>query len=176
MSKSTLDKSLLDIIGDPDGRCATVLILARNDTNHAYVCYFVMGWKYLRCLFLKVCQTTVFLFVTAGTPEDKMRLFLIFYITALQPTSEVRPGPPSIPTLNLTPLIPYPNGLSLNSILIKNILDSHHTFSPHQMHAKLDSITGQGRTHRMQVPLLGNSMLIHCSHISIIPNGPKTTQ
>ncbi|CAB1335429.1 unnamed protein product [Coregonus sp. 'balchen'] len=43
MSKSTLDKSLLDIISDPD----------------------------------------------AGTPEDKMRLFLIFYITALQPTSEV---------------------------------------------------------------------------------------
>uniref|UniRef100_A0A674A9S0 Sec1 family domain-containing protein 1 n=1 Tax=Salmo trutta TaxID=8032 RepID=A0A674A9S0_SALTR len=43
MSKSTLDKSLLDIISDPD----------------------------------------------AGTPEDKMRLFLIFYITALQPPSEV---------------------------------------------------------------------------------------
>uniref|UniRef100_A0A6Q2ZFI8 Sec1 family domain containing 1 n=1 Tax=Esox lucius TaxID=8010 RepID=A0A6Q2ZFI8_ESOLU len=42
MSKSTLDKSLLDIISDPD----------------------------------------------AGTPEDKMRLFLIFYITALQPPSE----------------------------------------------------------------------------------------
>ncbi|XP_077477796.1 sec1 family domain-containing protein 1 [Stigmatopora argus] len=42
MSKSTLDKSLLDIIGDPD----------------------------------------------AGTPEDKMRLFLIFYITAQQPPSE----------------------------------------------------------------------------------------
>uniref|UniRef100_A0A4W5NAB2 Sec1 family domain containing 1 n=1 Tax=Hucho hucho TaxID=62062 RepID=A0A4W5NAB2_9TELE len=50
MSKSTLDRSLLDIIGDPDGRCATVLILARNDRNHAYVCYFVKGWKYLRCL------------------------------------------------------------------------------------------------------------------------------
>uniref|UniRef100_A0A6Q2WZJ2 Sec1 family domain containing 1 n=1 Tax=Esox lucius TaxID=8010 RepID=A0A6Q2WZJ2_ESOLU len=47
MSKSTLDKSLLDIISDPD----------------------------------------------AGTPEDKMRLFLIFYITALQPPSEVRLGP-----------------------------------------------------------------------------------
>uniref|UniRef100_A0A4W4DZA5 Sec1 family domain containing 1 n=1 Tax=Electrophorus electricus TaxID=8005 RepID=A0A4W4DZA5_ELEEL len=44
MSKSTLDKSLLDIITDPD----------------------------------------------AGTPEDKMRLFLIFYITAQQPPSEVR--------------------------------------------------------------------------------------
>ncbi|XP_072315796.1 sec1 family domain-containing protein 1 [Eucyclogobius newberryi] len=42
MSKSTLDKSLLDIISDPD----------------------------------------------AGTPEDKMRLFLIFFITALQPPSE----------------------------------------------------------------------------------------
>uniref|UniRef100_A0A4W4DYM9 Sec1 family domain-containing protein 1 n=2 Tax=Electrophorus electricus TaxID=8005 RepID=A0A4W4DYM9_ELEEL len=42
MSKSTLDKSLLDIITDPD----------------------------------------------AGTPEDKMRLFLIFYITAQQPPSE----------------------------------------------------------------------------------------
>ncbi|XP_051941272.1 sec1 family domain-containing protein 1 [Hippocampus zosterae] len=42
MSKSTLDKSLLDIISDPD----------------------------------------------AGTPEDKMRLFLIFYITAPQPPSE----------------------------------------------------------------------------------------
>ncbi|XP_077586863.1 sec1 family domain-containing protein 1 [Stigmatopora nigra] len=42
MSKSTLDKSLLDIIGDPD----------------------------------------------AGTPEDKMRLFLIFYITAQQAPSE----------------------------------------------------------------------------------------
>ncbi|XP_019734426.1 sec1 family domain-containing protein 1 isoform X2 [Hippocampus comes] len=42
MSKSTLDKSLLDIISDPD----------------------------------------------AGTPEDKMRLFLIFYITAQQPPSE----------------------------------------------------------------------------------------
>uniref|UniRef100_A0A8K9UQV6 Sec1 family domain-containing protein 1 n=1 Tax=Oncorhynchus mykiss TaxID=8022 RepID=A0A8K9UQV6_ONCMY len=42
MSKSTLEKSLLDIISDPD----------------------------------------------AGTPEDKMRLFLIFYITALQPPSE----------------------------------------------------------------------------------------
>uniref|UniRef100_A0AAY4A566 Sec1 family domain-containing protein 1 n=1 Tax=Denticeps clupeoides TaxID=299321 RepID=A0AAY4A566_9TELE len=42
MSKSTLDKSLLDIISDPD----------------------------------------------AGTPEDKMRLFLIFYITAQVPPSE----------------------------------------------------------------------------------------
>ncbi|KAK3563097.1 hypothetical protein QTP86_016332 [Hemibagrus guttatus] len=42
MSKSTLDKSLLDIISDPD----------------------------------------------AGTPEDKMRLFLIYYITSQQPTSE----------------------------------------------------------------------------------------
>ncbi|XP_008312982.1 sec1 family domain-containing protein 1 [Cynoglossus semilaevis] len=42
MSKSTLDKSLLDIITDPD----------------------------------------------AGTPEDKMRLFLIFYITAQQAPSE----------------------------------------------------------------------------------------
>ncbi|XP_031436478.1 sec1 family domain-containing protein 1 [Clupea harengus] len=42
MSKSTLDKSLLDIISDPD----------------------------------------------AGTPEDKMRLFLIFYITAPMPPSE----------------------------------------------------------------------------------------
>uniref|UniRef100_A0A7N8XBK9 Sec1 family domain-containing protein 1 n=1 Tax=Mastacembelus armatus TaxID=205130 RepID=A0A7N8XBK9_9TELE len=42
MSKSTLDKSLLDIISDPD----------------------------------------------AGTPEDKMRLFLIFYITAQQAPSE----------------------------------------------------------------------------------------
>uniref|UniRef100_A0A8C6TPC1 Sec1 family domain containing 1 n=1 Tax=Neogobius melanostomus TaxID=47308 RepID=A0A8C6TPC1_9GOBI len=42
MSKSTLDKSLLDIISDPD----------------------------------------------AGTPEDKMRLFLIFFITALQPPTE----------------------------------------------------------------------------------------
>ncbi|CAG5866936.1 sec1 family domain-containing protein 1 [Menidia menidia] len=42
MSKSTLDKSLLDIISDPD----------------------------------------------AGTPEDKMRLFLIYYITAQQPPSE----------------------------------------------------------------------------------------
>ncbi|XP_061676539.1 sec1 family domain-containing protein 1 [Syngnathoides biaculeatus] len=42
MSKSTLDKSLLDIISDPD----------------------------------------------AGTPEDKMRLFLIFYVTAQQPPSE----------------------------------------------------------------------------------------
>ncbi|KAM9787462.1 sec1 family domain-containing protein 1 isoform X3 [Syngnathus typhle] len=42
MSKSTLDKSLLDIISDPD----------------------------------------------AGTPEDKMRLFLIFFITAQQPPSE----------------------------------------------------------------------------------------
>uniref|UniRef100_A0A8C9ZEY9 Sec1 family domain-containing protein 1 n=1 Tax=Sander lucioperca TaxID=283035 RepID=A0A8C9ZEY9_SANLU len=43
MSKSTLDKSLLDIISDPD----------------------------------------------AGTPEDKMRLFLIYYITAQQAPSEV---------------------------------------------------------------------------------------
>lgn len=42
MSKSTLDKSLLDIISDPD----------------------------------------------AGTPEDKMRLFLIFFITAPQPPTE----------------------------------------------------------------------------------------
>ncbi|XP_071392097.1 sec1 family domain-containing protein 1, partial [Centroberyx affinis] len=42
MSKSTLDKSLLDIISDPD----------------------------------------------AGTPEDKMRLFLIYYITAQQAPSE----------------------------------------------------------------------------------------
>uniref|UniRef100_A0A3B3Q357 Sec1 family domain-containing protein 1 n=1 Tax=Paramormyrops kingsleyae TaxID=1676925 RepID=A0A3B3Q357_9TELE len=42
MSKSTLDKSLLDIISDPD----------------------------------------------AGTPEDKIRLFLIFYITSQQPPSE----------------------------------------------------------------------------------------
>ncbi|XP_060736203.1 sec1 family domain-containing protein 1 [Tachysurus vachellii] len=42
MSKSTLDKSLLDIISDPD----------------------------------------------AGTPEDKMRLFLIYYITSQQPPSE----------------------------------------------------------------------------------------
>ncbi|XP_066464671.1 sec1 family domain-containing protein 1 [Eleutherodactylus coqui] len=42
MSKSTLDKSLLDIISDPD----------------------------------------------AGTPEDKMRLFLIYYITSAQPPSE----------------------------------------------------------------------------------------
>ncbi|KAM9777764.1 sec1 family domain-containing protein 1 [Neosynchiropus ocellatus] len=42
MSKSALDKSLLDIITDPD----------------------------------------------AGTPEDKMRLFLIFYITSVQPPSE----------------------------------------------------------------------------------------
>ncbi|XP_053553913.1 sec1 family domain-containing protein 1 [Bombina bombina] len=42
MSKSTLDKSLLDIISDPD----------------------------------------------AGTPEDKMRLFLISYITSVQPPSE----------------------------------------------------------------------------------------
>ncbi|KAG8449605.1 hypothetical protein GDO86_016302 [Hymenochirus boettgeri] len=42
MSKSTLDKSLLDIISDPD----------------------------------------------AGTPEDKMRLFLIYYITSAQPLSE----------------------------------------------------------------------------------------
>ncbi|GLD71861.1 sec1 family domain-containing protein 1 [Lates japonicus] len=44
MSKSTLDKSLLDIISDPD----------------------------------------------AGTPEDKMRLFLIYYITAQQAPSEKR--------------------------------------------------------------------------------------
>uniref|UniRef100_A0A8C1GJW7 Sec1 family domain containing 1 n=1 Tax=Cyprinus carpio TaxID=7962 RepID=A0A8C1GJW7_CYPCA len=43
MSKSTLDKSLLDIISDPD----------------------------------------------AGTVEDKMRLFLIYYITSQQPPSEV---------------------------------------------------------------------------------------
>lgn len=43
MSKSTLDKSLLDIISDPD----------------------------------------------AGTPEDKMRLFLIYYITAQQAPSEL---------------------------------------------------------------------------------------
>ncbi|XP_039597198.1 sec1 family domain-containing protein 1 isoform X2 [Polypterus senegalus] len=43
MSKSTLDKSLLDMISDPD----------------------------------------------AGTPEDKMRLFLIYYITSQQPPSEV---------------------------------------------------------------------------------------
>ncbi|XP_008396904.1 sec1 family domain-containing protein 1-like [Poecilia reticulata] len=42
MSKSTIDKSLLDVIGDPD----------------------------------------------AGTPEDKMRLFLIYYITAQQVPSE----------------------------------------------------------------------------------------
>ncbi|KAM4014204.1 sec1 family domain-containing protein 1 [Anomaloglossus baeobatrachus] len=42
MSKSTLDKSLLDVISDPD----------------------------------------------AGTPEDKMRLFLIYYITSTQPPSE----------------------------------------------------------------------------------------
>ncbi|XP_068109985.1 sec1 family domain-containing protein 1 [Hyperolius riggenbachi] len=42
MSKSSLDKSLLDIISDPD----------------------------------------------AGTPEDKMRLFLIYYITSAQPPSE----------------------------------------------------------------------------------------
>ncbi|KAM4690169.1 sec1 family domain-containing protein 1 [Rhinophrynus dorsalis] len=42
MSKSTLDKSLMDIISDPD----------------------------------------------AGTPEDKMRLFLIYYITSAQPPSE----------------------------------------------------------------------------------------
>ncbi|KAM9294459.1 sec1 family domain-containing protein 1 [Gastrophryne carolinensis] len=42
MSKSSLDKSLLDIISDPD----------------------------------------------AGTPEDKMRLFLIYYITSTQPPSE----------------------------------------------------------------------------------------
>ncbi|XP_073495152.1 sec1 family domain-containing protein 1 [Phyllobates terribilis] len=42
MSKSTLDKSLLDVISDPD----------------------------------------------AGTPEDKMRLFLIYYITSAQPPSE----------------------------------------------------------------------------------------
>uniref|UniRef100_A0AAR2JP43 Sec1 family domain-containing protein 1 n=1 Tax=Pygocentrus nattereri TaxID=42514 RepID=A0AAR2JP43_PYGNA len=42
MSKSTMDKSLLDIISDPD----------------------------------------------AGTPEDKMRLFLIYYITSQQPPSE----------------------------------------------------------------------------------------
>ncbi|XP_040267116.1 sec1 family domain-containing protein 1 isoform X1 [Bufo bufo] len=42
MSKSTLDKSLLDIISDPD----------------------------------------------AGTPEDKMRLFLIYYITSAHPPSE----------------------------------------------------------------------------------------
>uniref|UniRef100_A0A8C9W174 Sec1 family domain-containing protein 1 n=1 Tax=Scleropages formosus TaxID=113540 RepID=A0A8C9W174_SCLFO len=43
MSKSTLDKSLLDMISDPD----------------------------------------------AGTPEDKMRLFLIYYITSQQPPSEL---------------------------------------------------------------------------------------
>ncbi|XP_069586366.1 sec1 family domain-containing protein 1 [Ranitomeya imitator] len=43
MSKSTLDKSLLDVISDPD----------------------------------------------AGTPEDKMRLFLIYYITSAQPPSEI---------------------------------------------------------------------------------------
>nr|XP_033808367.1 sec1 family domain-containing protein 1 isoform X2 [Geotrypetes seraphini] len=43
MSKSTLDKSILDMISDPD----------------------------------------------AGTPEDKMRLFLIYYITSVQPPSEV---------------------------------------------------------------------------------------
>ncbi|XP_048394225.1 sec1 family domain-containing protein 1 [Stegostoma tigrinum] len=43
MSKSTLDKSLLDIISDPDG----------------------------------------------GTPEDKMRLFIIYYISSPQPPSEV---------------------------------------------------------------------------------------
>uniref|UniRef100_A0A8C5HVM5 Sec1 family domain-containing protein 1 n=2 Tax=Gouania willdenowi TaxID=441366 RepID=A0A8C5HVM5_GOUWI len=43
MGKSTLDKSLLDVISDPD----------------------------------------------AGMPEDKMRLFLIFYITAQQPPSEL---------------------------------------------------------------------------------------
>ncbi|CAG14692.1 unnamed protein product, partial [Tetraodon nigroviridis] len=42
MSKSTLDKSLLDIISDPD----------------------------------------------AGTAEDKMRLFLIYYITSQQAPSE----------------------------------------------------------------------------------------
>ncbi|MGH0177288.1 UNVERIFIED_CONTAM: hypothetical protein FKN15_074887 [Acipenser sinensis] len=45
MSKSTLDKSLLDMISDPD----------------------------------------------AGTPEDKMRLFLIYYISSLQPPSENLP-------------------------------------------------------------------------------------
>ncbi|XP_030070541.1 sec1 family domain-containing protein 1 isoform X2 [Microcaecilia unicolor] len=43
MSKSTLDKSILDMISDPD----------------------------------------------AGTPEDKMRLFLIYYITSVQPPSEM---------------------------------------------------------------------------------------
>ncbi|XP_032882879.1 sec1 family domain-containing protein 1 isoform X1 [Amblyraja radiata] len=43
MSKSTLDKSLLDMISDPDG----------------------------------------------GTPEDKMRLFIIYYISSPQPPSEV---------------------------------------------------------------------------------------
>lgn len=42
MSKTTLDKSLLDIISDPD----------------------------------------------AGTPEDKMRLFLIYYISTQQAPSE----------------------------------------------------------------------------------------
>lgn len=66
MSKSTLDKSLLDVISDPDGKRLTdALCRGPNDSGSFALCS------------------------PGGTTEDKMRLFLIYYITAQQPPSEV---------------------------------------------------------------------------------------
>lgn len=71
MSKSTLDKSLLDVISDPDG-------MRRTHTVHT--CTLRFGDPYF------TYERFVF---PGGTAEDKMRLFLIYYITAQQPPSEV---------------------------------------------------------------------------------------
>lgn len=53
-------------------------LLVAKQQMVSFIAYFI--YLYISCC----------LFV-AGTPEDKMRLFLIYYITSAQPPSEVQP-------------------------------------------------------------------------------------
>lgn len=84
MSKSTLDKSLLDIISDPDGTNTFSL-------THTHIHFIVI--KGHQCVHQMMCYCRIImserLCLSAGTPEDKMRLFLIYYIAAQQAPSEV---------------------------------------------------------------------------------------
>lgn len=64
------------------------------------------------------------------------------------------------------PLNPYPikhTHTGLNPVPIKNILDSSHTFSHHETHAKLDSITGRRGATRYR-PLCQGTLLICLIH------------
>ena len=57
---------------------------------HVYVCVFVAFVCLFLCLCVCLCLSLRAVCVcVAGTPEDKMRLFLIYYITAQQVPSEV---------------------------------------------------------------------------------------